>query len=59
MGSDAILFFTHLFSYHYENKWLQEKKGDNRQAIRFANVFRFIDNLTCEQGQRSIFSDFC
>ena len=47
MGSDPAPFFANLFLYHYESKWIRSlKKSDLRRARKFANVFRFIDDLT-------------
>lgn len=47
MGSDLATCFPNLFLYCYENEWIQKVKNiDIRQARRFANVFRFIDDLT-------------
>ena len=42
-------FFANLFLYYYKNKQMKKmKKNDIRckQARRFANTFRLIDNLT-------------
>ena len=47
MGSDPAPFFANLFLYYFENKWIKKiKKTDIRRARRFANTFRFIDDLT-------------
>ena len=47
MGSDPAPFFANLFLYYFENKWIKKtKKNDIRRARRFANTFRFIDDLT-------------
>ena len=46
MGSDPAPFFANLFLYYYENKWLRKvQRSDLRRARRFANIFRFIDDL--------------
>ena len=46
MGSDPALFMAYLFLY-YENKWVNKvKKVDLNRARRFANFFRFIDDIT-------------
>ena len=47
MGSDPAPFFANLFLYHFESKWIKKiKKTDIGRARRFANTFRFIDDLT-------------
>lgn len=47
MGSDPAPFFANLFLYYYESKWLKKiQKRDIRRARRFANTFRFIDDLS-------------
>ena len=47
MGSDPAPFFANLFLYHYEDKWIRKlKKSDLIRARKFANTFRFIDDLT-------------
>ena len=46
MGSDPAPFMANLFLYFYENKWLEStKKHDLIKSRKFANVFRFIDDL--------------
>ena len=47
MGSDPAPFFANLFLYYYENTWLRKiQKTDIARARRFANTFRFIDDLS-------------
>ena len=47
MGSDPASFFSKLFLYYYGNKWFKKvNKYDVRQVGGFANLFRFIDDLT-------------
>ena len=39
-------FFANLFLYNYKSKWIKKiKTTDTRRARRFANTFRFIDDL--------------
>ena len=46
MGSDPAPFMANLFLYHYESNWIKSLKKENLQkARRFANTFRFIDDL--------------
>ena len=46
MGADPSPFMANLFLYHYESQWISSLKKDNIQmARRFANTFRFIDDL--------------
>ncbi len=46
MGCDPSPFMANLFLYHYESQWIRSLKKDNIQmARRFANTFRFIDDL--------------
>ena len=46
MGSDPAPFMANLFLYFYENKWVQNlKREDLISARKFANTFRFIDDL--------------
>ena len=46
MGSDPAPFFANLFLYFYESKWINKiKKESLYRARRFANTFRFIDDL--------------
>ena len=41
MGSNP----ASIFHYYYESKWINKlKKSDTRRA-RFANIFRFVDDL--------------
>lgn len=50
MGWDPTPFFVNLFLHYYEGRWIcQLRKLDIR---RFANVFRFIDNLTVINGEK-------
>ena len=46
MGSDPAPFFANLFLYYYESKWLKNvQRSDLHRAKKFANTFRFIDDL--------------
>ena len=46
MGSDPAPFMANLFLYYFESKWIKGLKKENLQiARRFANTFRFIDDL--------------
>ena len=46
MGSDPAPFLANLFLYYYESEWLTKiMKTDLERARRFANTFRFIDDL--------------
>ena len=46
MGSDPAPFMANLFLYHFESKWIRKLKKENLQVARkFANTFRFIDDL--------------
>lgn len=46
MGSDSEIFMTNLLLFIYESKWvLQIKKSYLEKARKFANAFRFIDDL--------------
>ena len=50
MGWDPTPFFVTLFLHYYERRWISQlRKLDLR---RFANVFRFIDNLTVINGEK-------
>ena len=58
IGSNPVPFFADLFLYYNESRWIwQLKKSDIRPAKRFANAFRFMDNLTAtndrEEFERS------
>ena len=47
-------FFTNLFLCYYESRWIRQlRKSDIRYAKGFANIFRFIDDLTAinERGR--------
>ena len=46
MGSDPAPYFSNLFLYRYEPKWLKKmKKENNILARKFGRVFRYIDDL--------------
>ena len=46
MGSDPAPFFANLFLYYYESKWIKNvQRSDLHKARKFANTFRFIDDL--------------
>ena len=46
MGSDTATFFTNLFLFFYESRWLKSIKLTNYGfARKFGNIFRFIDDL--------------
>ena len=46
MGSYPAPFFSNLFLYFYESKWMNElKKNDLIKARKLCNIFRFIDDL--------------
>ena len=46
MGADPAPFFANLFLYFHEEKYMKKlKKVDKRNARRYGNVFRFIDDL--------------
>ena len=46
MGSDPEPFFTNLFLFFYESRWLKSIKNTNYRVERkFGNIFRFIDDL--------------
>ena len=44
MGSDPAPFFTNLFLYYYESKWLQSLKNNNYQVARRFGIY--FDTLT-------------
>ena len=42
MGSNP----ANIFLYYYESKWIKKIKKTDTKRARFANIFRFIDDLT-------------
>ena len=44
MRSDPPPFFTNLFLFFYESRWLKSIK-DSNYGVVFSNIFRFIDDL--------------
>ena len=46
MGSDPAPFFANLFLFYYECQWMKNLwKNDIGRGKKFANTFRFIDDL--------------
>ena len=59
MGSDPAPFFTNLFLYFYESKWMNElKKNDLIKARKLCNIFRFIDDLNSINDGEEFESNF-
>ena len=46
MESNPVSFLSNLFLCYYESKLIKKKKNSIRRARKFANSFRFIDDLT-------------
>lgn len=47
MGPDSASFFAKLFLFYLESKWSKKgKKSNFSRAKRFANVLKFINDLT-------------
>ena len=46
VGSDSAPFFSNIFLYFYQSKWMNEiKKNDLMKAWKSCNTFRFIDEV--------------
>ena len=59
MGSDPVPFFAILFLFSSESKWIKKVKKSEMPERRFADVFRFIDDLNdLNDGQKFLKTQF-
>ena len=59
MGSDPVPFFAILFLFSYESKWIKKVKKSEITETRFADVFRFTDDLNdLNYGQKILKTQF-